>query len=150
MEYRSQHDRSRTIYNRYAYEQQMRTQQAEFQNRMDQNAWPGLDTIPTTSNSTTIHELNLNVTIKALSDELKEAKQRHEQQQKRIEDKFKSNMIMMNQACMLMQQSQQTKQTMILAMSVTISQTMFSTCTKEYKSTFSCSKDKVPHEQQQF
>jgi hypothetical protein len=61
--------------------------------------------------------------LKALSDELKEAKQRHEMEQQKIEQKFKSNISIMNQAWMLIQQTQQS---MIAAMS----QTIFSTCTK--------------------
>jgi len=79
----------------------------------------------------------LRETIKALSDELKEAKQRHELEQQRIEQKFKSNISIMNQGLLLIQQIQQSQQSMIAAMNTAMNQTIFSTCTKVTENLYS-------------
>jgi hypothetical protein len=76
-------------------------------------------------------------TIKALSDELKEAKQRHELEQQKIEQKFKDNISIMNQGLLLIQQTQQTQQNMIATMNTAMSQTIFSTCMKMTENLYS-------------
>jgi hypothetical protein len=123
-EYRSQNDKSKSIHNREVYEYQQYHPPLQFQSRTQNNPWPELNS---TTSTTTNNIVNLNETITSLSDELKQVQQRHENEQKRIEQKLKSTLIMMNQAFILIQQTQQT---LIHAMNAAVSQTMFSTCIK--------------------
>jgi hypothetical protein len=132
--YRNQNDRSRTIYNKEAIESQQYIQQSQFNYRTDYNVWSRMK--PNTTNSSTTDQELLN-TIKVLSDELKDVKQRHLMEQQRIEQKFKSNMSIMNQAMMLIQQTQQTQQSMIFAMNDAINKTILSTCTKVTENLYS-------------
>ncbi|CAF4610137.1 unnamed protein product, partial [Didymodactylos carnosus] len=85
---------------------------------------------PATNNTVSQNDHNLGETIKFLSDELKQVQQRHEDEQKKIEQKFKTCMTLMNETCLLIQQSQATEQTMVRAMNAAISQSMFGTYMK--------------------
>ncbi|CAF1166284.1 unnamed protein product [Didymodactylos carnosus] len=83
--YRSDEDRSKSIYNKSAYEykqylcQQKRQQQQHIFNLSDRNAWPYLrPNPPATTNTVSQNDLNLSETIKFLSDELKQVQQKHE------------------------------------------------------------------------
>ncbi|CAF1650852.1 unnamed protein product [Rotaria sp. Silwood1] len=126
-EYRSQNDKSKSIYNHEVYEYQQYHRSSQFQSRTYYNPWPEINC---TTSTTTSNIMNMSGTIKSLSEELKQVQQRHENEQKRIEQKFKTSLMMMNQAFIIMQQIQQTQQTMIRTMNVAVSQNMFSTCMK--------------------
>jgi hypothetical protein len=128
--YRSD-DRKKMIYNEEAYHPNQYVQQQQFYNKSDENAWPGWKT--TNAPVTTITAdvtYNLNEAIKALSDELKEEKKRHESTQKEIEEKYKVSVQMMNQAWLLFKQIQQTQEMMVSSMSKALNQVVFPMCGK--------------------
>ncbi|CAF2202110.1 unnamed protein product [Rotaria magnacalcarata] len=87
---------------------------------------------------TTIHPIissaavtdNLSETIKSLSEDLKEEKERHEAIQKQIEDKYMTNVQMMTQTWMFVKQMKQTQEMMISSMNKTLNQVMFPICSK--------------------
>jgi hypothetical protein len=58
---------------------------------------------------------------------------------------FKSNINIMNQAVMLIQQTQQTQQSMITTMNAAMSQTLFPTCTKVIENLYSIVDKLKPH-----
>ncbi len=78
---------------------------------------------PTTTTAAVTN--NLSEAIKTLSKDLKEEKERHEIAQQQIEEKFKANVQMMNQAWLLVKQVQQTQETMMSSMNKALTQVMF-------------------------
>ncbi|CAF1154909.1 unnamed protein product [Didymodactylos carnosus] len=102
-------------------------QQVQSFSTSDQSTWPirsNTTIFNTTDNS------NLNESTKNLSREMNEANERHEVEMRRIEKKYQSSMFNINTVCLIMQQAQQTQQTMILGMNTAVNQTMYGTCKK--------------------
>lgn len=124
-EYRSPDDKSKSIYNREIYEQQFNSTRPNIPYRTNTSAWPILR-----ESSTSDNEFNLSLTIKTLSEELKQVQQRHEKEQQRIEQKFNCSLMMINQTFTLINQNHQTQQTIVNVMNTAVSKTLFTTCMK--------------------
>jgi hypothetical protein len=134
-ECRERGTRTKILENKAARYQQMNKNQHQRAlnhfNLSDQNQWPVLPTPSSYSltTTTTNNNLNLNETIKSFSDELKMLKENYAAEQKKIEEKYKIHINLMNQSWLIMQQQIQTQTEMFNSMDCIINSVVFSTCT---------------------
>ncbi|CAF1365526.1 unnamed protein product [Didymodactylos carnosus] len=113
------------------FQQQLKKQRQHLQrnfNYNDLNAWPSIS--PSLTNTTTTMQINTNIngTIKTLSDELQKLKWDYVDEQRKIEEKYKNHLNLLNQSWLIMQQQVQAQTQMVTTMNGVINTTLFSTC----------------------
>ncbi|CAF1429444.1 unnamed protein product [Adineta steineri] len=125
-EYRIRDDKTRLISNNRSNSCTNEIQQST-NNRKEGNVWVNSESF--INQSSNINN-ELAATMKCLSNELKEEKERHERKQIDIQQKFKSIYDTMNQTISLVHQAQQAQQSMIDAINHALQLTLFPSLTK--------------------
>jgi hypothetical protein len=97
-------------------------------NVTDYTQWPTLTSPLSHSLPSTLYN-NINETIKSLSTELRILKENYAIEQKKIEEKYKNHLNLMNQNLIIMQQQIQTQIEMFNSMDSVINSIVFPTCT---------------------